>query len=275
MTNQPTLQRDCVTIRDYSTPLQHAVATAAAAWQGFIALPDDQKQLYAAQDMQSGTGYEQKLKGERESNDRKENFDFTAASLQEFADVQHSKAAAVFLQAAADLGVLLRHEIAEFGKEIEQQLSQQGFAVIADRSRNNYFIRFLHYPPAPLNTVIGEPHPDHSGFTFHLYESTDGCRALRLSDRTWQSLPVAHDKMVAFGGMQLQLATKGAVKALTHDIIATAETSKHGRIAIVCFTSLDSVPRYSRKQFGRVQDMPIGFNYDTSYKEFTAYFDER
>ena len=272
MANRPNLLTDSVVMRPYSLELQHSVAAAADAWRQFIALPDAEKHLYDAADTQSSIGYEQKLSGERGSNDHKENFDYAAGSYDEFADTTHSAVTQVFLGAAANLAALLRDEITAFGAEIEKEAGIEGMASLAARSRDNYFLRFLHYPPSPAGAVIGEAHTDHSGFTFHLYESTDGCRALSPGSRKWHPLPVSDSEMVAFAGMQLQLASHGRIKALCHDIRANQVASQQGRIAIVCFTALADVARYDRNTHGRLQEKTPGFNYDMSHSEFTKLF---
>lgn len=270
--SQLDLAHDYVTMRPYSVVFQQAVFKAADAWREFVALPTDDKLAASAEDLQFSSGYERKLGGERESRDIKENFDYTANTTEQLGGRALSATTRAFLEAANTLAAHVSRAIELFGAEIDVELGMTAFAKLAKQSAQNYFIRFIHYPPSPEGSVVGEARTDHSGFTFHLYESTGGCRMLSPDARQWQPLPVAQNEMAAFAGMQLQLATGGRVKALCHDIVANEEAAREGRIAIVCFTSLEGVPRYDRNTHGRLQDMPAGFNYTMTHDEFAHLF---
>lgn len=271
MTNQLNLATDGVTMRNYSAKLREAVEQAAVAWREFVALPDETKDALAMQDAQFGVGYERKFTGERESADRKENFDVTRQGIEAIRNSAPEQAARL-LETSAGLLELLEPEIATFGEFIEQAHGIDGMAKTARASIAYCYVRYLHYPAAPEGTMIGEPHTDHSGYTFHLYESTGGCERLTLDRGAWLPMPVEPGKMAAFGGMQLQLASQGRLTALCHKITANRDTAQHGRIAVVCFVKLENVPAYDRKTHGRLQEKPAGFNYHIPMDDFRQMF---
>lgn len=273
MTERLSLTQDGVEMVEYPSNIKQCVAKAAIAWQDFLAQPDDTKQRYAALSLQSGTGYEKKGDGQRESKDIKENFDVTRASLEDLIAISmHDPATAQFAIAARALFDELEQFIAAQGAHIEQHYGTNGFAAEAAASAASAFVRFLHYPPVAVGTVIGEPHVDHSGLTLHLYESTDGCERLDPSTRMWLPMPVSDDQAVMFASMQTQLYSKGEIKGLCHQIIANNTTAKLGRNAIVCFVPLVRTPRYDRAAYGRLQERTPGFNYDMPRTEFAQYF---
>lgn len=249
---------------------QTAVAKAAEEWQKFIALDAETKELFAASDLHVGVGYERKqADGTRESHDRKENFDITLDGLRDLKESPRAGLVMPFLSACERLLAALDEPTKQFVKEVPVN----NFSAMVQKSSKNRFIRFLYYPPVPADTVIGEAHTDHSGYTFHLYESTGGCHGLSpQNDRAWKDMPVLPNQMVAFAGMQLQLVSEGRIKALCHEITANETTESVGRYAIVCFNLLADVPRYDRATQGRLQDKPAGFNYDMELTEFKQLF---
>lgn len=267
------LKTDGVEMVDYPREARVNVTLAAEAWQQFLQLPNSTKDIFAAVQLQSGVGYERKGNGERESNDIKENFDITSASLNELATRAASTPdAASFIEAARSLFDSTATMTRGYGKHVEMTYGVDGFASEAAASASSAFIRFIHYPPVPAGTVIGEPHVDHSGFTFHLFESTDGCERLSFDKQSWLPMPVEEGKAAAFPSMQTQLFSKGELTGLCHRIIANETTSKIGRTVIVRFVPLVNVPAYDRKTHGRLQEMTPGFNYGTSLQDFKKLF---
>lgn len=163
--------------------------------------------------------------------------------------------------------------IQEFGNRIENEHNTSGFSQLAKISAPNAFFRFLHYPGGRgEGDIIAEPHVDHSGFTFHLFETTDGCERLTLDGKGWVSLPVADGQAAAFASMQTQLVSGGEIKGLTHRVIANKTSAKGGRYAIVCFIALANIPMYDREIHGRLQEMTPGFNYNMSQEDFRKLF---
>ena len=70
------LKDDAVEMVTYPENIHNQVSRAAALWQEFSQLPDDIKDLFAANDLQWTIGYEAK-NSEGNKGDKKENFDFS------------------------------------------------------------------------------------------------------------------------------------------------------------------------------------------------------
>lgn len=270
------LTTDGVEMVDYPLSTKQNVIAAAHEWTKFLELPDGIKEAFAAKQLQSGVGYERKGNGERESRDIKENFDVTKQSLDDLSSVASSDAVAQsFIDAARNLFDSAADMATSYGNHVESTYHIAGFANEAAASASSLFIRFLYYPPVPVGTVIGEPHVDHSGYTFHLYESTDGCERLSFDKQSWLPLPVGENKAAVFPSMQTQLFSRGELSGLCHKITANETTSRIGRIAIVCFIPLVNVPVYDRKTHGRLQEMAPGFNYQMNLDKFAQLFVNR
>ena len=273
MKERLSLTQDGVAMVEYPASTRSNVALAADAWQDFTKLDQPAKEQFAAESLQSGTGYEQKGSGQRESRDIKENFDVTRASLIDLAAMSSDNpVASRFISAASLLFDDVEKLIIAESMFIEKHYGISGFAQEAAASATSAFVRFLHYPPSPTGTVIGEPHVDHSGFTYHLYESTGGCERLTFDTRTWQSMPVSSEQAALFASMQMQLVSQGAVKGLCHRILANSTTAQIGRSAIVSFIPLVNVPSYDRASYGRLQEMVPGFNYSMPQEKFSQLF---
>lgn len=273
MKTRLSLKTDGVTMVNYPETTKTDVAEAAESWKGFLQLPQDVKDTFTAVDLQSGVGYERKGNGERESRDIKENFDITKSNLAELSlKASEIPEAESFIEATRTLFESIEQMAIQFGKHVESTYDVHGFADETQTSADAAFVRFLYYPPVPLGVVIGEPHVDHSGFTFHLYESTDGCDRLSFDKETWLPMPVEEGKAAVFGSMQTQLLSGGEIKGLCHKITANKTTTHMGRIAIVCFIPLINTPVYDRKTHGRLQEMTPGFNYTMNQEMFTQLF---
>lgn len=268
----PTLNQDGIEFITYPQETKAAVAAAAEAWEEFTKLPPALKDRFAASQLQFSVGYERKGDGSRESSDVKENFDLTPDGIRTLEATPDAHEIKEFLDAAKKLFTSLGSTADAFCQMVESRYDIPNFRQTAARSASNRFIRFLHYPPTPVGSVIGEAHTDHSGYTFHLYESTGGCHGLSPATNEWFDMPVDTGEMVVFGGMQLQLLSEGSIKALCHEITANAATSTEGRLAIVCFNVLDGVPTYDRSTHGRLQDKTPGFNYSLKPAEFASLF---
>lgn len=262
---------------EYLAEIQQVVKDTLTAWQAFINLPQAAKDTLASSNSHDGVGYEKKV-GAGESRDIKENFDITirgVTSLEEFHKGTDSpKAVQQLLAHCALLARTLRPMQLAYGDYISSTIQDGGaFLDTLKQSADEVFIRLLSYPPSPLNSEVGEAHTDHSGFTIHLAETCGGCEALDTQG-TWQPLPIEEGRATAFGSMQTQLATRGVIKALCHRIVATAETTKNGRLAIVAFTPLKDIPSYDREAHGRLQEKQPGFNYDMSRQDFAQLFED-
>lgn len=260
----------------YPENVQKAVQAAAKEWEAFLRLPDEAKDIFAASNPQLSVGYERKgvgLHGSKgESNDFKENFDITPAGIKELRQNTDTSSIEPFLDAVASLLESLEAPVNDFCQKMEEEYDIPGFGDTAKESAMNRFIRFLYYPPAPEGTVIGEAHTDHSGYTLHLHESTGGCHGLSPQTNEWFDMPVSSNQMAVFGGMQLQLVSKGNIKALSHEITANKTTAESGRISMVCFNVLNGVPLYNRAAHGRLQEKTPRFNYHMTHEQFAELF---
>ena len=275
MTEKLNLRHDGVEMVTYPSDLHKNVLEVAQLWQAFCTLPPGIKQVFVATDHQSGVGYEAK-DGRGKNGDIKENFDYARKGRDDLIAALsqvNSRVAHDFITSVESLGTLAQPMIEEFGMRIENDHGIPNFGTLAKESAPNAFFRFLHYPgERNPSAVIAEPHVDHSGFTFHLYETTDGCERLTLDTNEWISLPVAEGQAAAFPSMQTQLVSGGEIKGLCHRVIANETSAKVGRYAIVCFISLANIPAYDRKTYGRLQEMTPGFNYTISQDKFRKLF---
>lgn len=258
----------------YPPELQLAVQRAAMSWRNFLSLPSGMKASVLSSDSQSGVGYERKLSGERESHDHKENFDITQPGIDQLRTRTTEPTILQLLEDSEQLLWRLNPVAQKFCDHVEAAYNVPGFGEKAAHSASNRFIRYLWYPPVDEGTIVGEAHTDHSGYTFHLYESTGGCYGLSPASRNWFAMEVDDDEMLAFAGMQLQLMTSSYVKALCHEIRASSIAAVSGRLAIVCFNRIESLPAYNRSQHGRLQDKVPGFNYSMPAEAFTDLFSE-
>lgn len=264
-----TLETEGVAMTLYPEVLRRQVDEAAQSWRAFLALPDDDKDRFMAYNNSTGIGYERK-DGVGKNADRKENFDITPEYSQ---TTVGGGVAESFIGRAVSLSETMssyalqmaRGIGAEYHIETLERLQPDGLTT---------FVRFLHYPGGrQIGDLIGEPHTDQSGFTFHLYETAAGCERLDPVTREWLSMPVSKDSAAVFGAMQLQLLSEGRLPALAHRIRATEQTHKSGRQAIVCFVRFTGgVLVYDKETHGRLQEFEPGFNYDMEPAEFAKLF---
>lgn len=265
------LQNDGVKMITYPKELQESVQNAARSWDKFCELDDQVKRLFTTDDNQFGVGYESK-DGTQMNGDRKENFDYSPQGVDHLESVLKSTnnaTATHFIEAVKALYNYLEPMVDEFSSDIRTV----GYSELARASYPSAYFRFIHYPAGTeVGSLIAEPHTDHSGFTFHLYETTDGCERL-TEDGTWIKLPVLENQTAAFGGMQTQLVTKGEVKALAHRVVANDESCRNGRNVIVCFIALKDIPRYNKRDHGRLQEQKPGFNYTLHSESFENLFE--
>jgi isopenicillin N synthase-like dioxygenase len=267
------LHDDMVKMVQYPAEIQESVEQLAGLWEGFCELPIEVKNRFAATNAQLTQGYEIK-NGKGVRADIKENFDVSSLGIEALAAMSEqvgNTTARQFIHAIPNLQQQMIPMIEAFGGQVENDYGVEGFAELARRSAQNAYCRFLHYLPGEEGDVIAQPHVDHSGFTFHLYETTAGCNRL-TSDGEWQSLPVAHGQAVAFPGMQLQLVSSGKLKAMAHEVVANTDSARIGRYAIVCFVSLADTPVYDRETYGRLQEKEPGFNYTEPPHKFRQLF---
>jgi len=267
----------------YPEKLSRIVKDSTEAWQSFCLLDEIVQDLFKTSNNFNGTGFERKVGDGSEasafSSDNKLNFDITSSGIDSLLTItasipgKNGEIAQNFIHSAAKLVSEAQSAIQEVGALVEKQSGVKSFKNLAATSGPNAFFRFLYYPKGvALHSTIGEPHPDNSGFTLHLYESTDGCEWLDENKRTWHPLPVEKGYATAFPSMQTQLVTNGEVDALWHRIVANETTVAVGRIAIVCFVSLEGAAQYDKNKHGRLQEFTLGDTYQKEPAEFARLF---
>lgn len=267
----------------YPEALNKKVTEAVESFEAFVALDPAIQDVFATSDRFNGYGFERKTGDASEasggSHDIKINFDTTLSGIESLDTAAQSiegpagATARDFIDAIRTLATHAQPAIVEVGELIERQSGVEGFKQRAETSAPDAFFRFLHYPAGvEADSVVGEPHPDNSGFTLHLYESTDGCEWLDRDDETWHAMPVDEGSATAFASMQTQLVTGGEVDALWHRIVANETTVAFGRIAVVCFVALSDTPKYDRQSHGRLQEFPTGSTYSMAPEKFDELF---
>ena len=241
------------------------------SWQDFCALPlETKKQFLCTSEL--GTGYE--FKDEiGATKDRKENFHLNIKDLPLTKEI--CRKAGVDLRFADSAGRLLwsiQDTICRFARSVEDEFDLAGLTEELMASQDSWFLRLLHYPPgSPVGKVIAAHHVDKLGITMYLGETTPGVQYYNR-DGQWVDMPVLTGKTIITPNMQMQLKTRGEVKALYHRAVANEESKVNGRYSMVCFADLLQTPMYDKTKHGRIQDLPLGFNQRLSHEEFAQYF---
>ncbi|WP_338140162.1 2OG-Fe(II) oxygenase family protein [Candidatus Protochlamydia amoebophila] len=91
----------------------------------------------------------------------------------------------------------------------------------------------------------------------------------------WKAMPIDEKQTVIISAVQLQLWSKGDLKALYHRVVTTEKTAKFGRFSMVCFIPFQSTLMYNKRTYGSMQAHDVGFNYALSHQEFSKYFSLR
>lgn len=259
---------------EYPSDLRKAVEETVVLWERFCGLPEDVKNRFVYSNNSDGVGYELK-NGIGKNADRKENFDITIAGekwLIENLGKIDDQIAIDFLRSAVSLVDIMKDTVFDFALYLEREYSIQDFYNEVKDSKDSFFVRFIHYfGNRKDGEEIATAHTDRSGFTFHLYESDQGLQSLNF-DGIWEGMPVSSGETVIIPSMQLQLRTKGKLKALCHRVIATKTTADIGRYSAVCFVQLKNTPKFDKEIYGRQQDRVPGFNYEISNEEFQKLF---
>lgn len=267
------LNRDGFVSVEYPNPLRAAVLNAVASWKEFCKLPKEEKLAFDFQEDGHGDGAGYELKEVRgTSKDLKENFHVTLFQYDRLAKIA-DKCSFPFLHDAKVLLDAMEPLIMHFATELEREYDLPGFVDEVLSSKQYWILRYLHYfGDQPINTEIAAPHTDKGGFTLHLYESDEGLQHYCILNRRWEPMPVGERETVIIPALQLQLRSEGALKALYHRVIATHKTAQSGRFSMVCFITLDSTPKYNKKDKGNTQTHALGFNYSIEHEEFASYF---
>jgi isopenicillin N synthase-like dioxygenase len=266
-----------IVILPYPADLRGAVRKAAESWKKFCALPDEIKMTLPHNNGGAGFGYEPK--GDR--GDNKENFDLTIAAekvLLEWAEKTNEPVILGFIRDTLAIVPLIAPVALGFAAQAEREFRLEGFAKEIEQSVDRFFIRFIHYfPGSKAGEEIAEAHPDQSGFTLHLFETASGLQCYSYQ-REWKDMPVSEGETVIIPDMQMQLRSRGEIKALYHRVVATEKTAKDGRYSAVCFVQFKDTPKYDKIGQGPLQEgrskgkFKLGFNYSMPFGEFASLF---
>lgn len=262
----------------YPEELRQVVEEAALAWIDFCALSPEIKKSLPYSNNADGVGYELK-DGSGKAADKKENFDVTLAGkqwLEDHINEINNPTALRFLELAVRIIPVLEPLIIEFAVQAEKEFGMAGFADDVRGSREAFFVRFIHnFSGVPVGEEMTTTHPDQSMFTPHLFATDPGLRFYGI-DGQWIDVPVSTEETVIIPAMQMQLRSRGELKALNHNVIATPETTKTGRYSGVCFVQAKNTPKYDKDRWGRLQEMiqtrGLGFNYHMPPEEFEMFF---
>jgi isopenicillin N synthase-like dioxygenase len=259
---------------EYPSNLRKVVEETVVLWEKFCSLPEDVKNRFVYSNNSDGVGYELK-NGIGKNADRKENFDITIAGekwLIENLGKIDDPIALDFLRSALSLVDIMKDTVFDFALYLEKEYGISDFYDEVKDSKDSFFVRFIHYfGDRKTGDETASAHTDQSGFTFHLYESEPGLQSLSFNG-DWKDMPVSSGETVIIPSMQLQLRSKGKLKALCHRVVATDVTSKTGRYSSVCFVQLKNTSKYDKEKHGRLQERVPGFNYQMSHEEFQKLF---
>lgn len=260
----------------YPSALRDKVGKAMELWRSFCELPVESRAGLPYSNSADGVGYEFK-DGKGRNADKKENFDVTTKgvvwleeNLSQVAEAGPS--ALAFARSATDLVLEIKPLIVEFAHEVEREYGLVGFAKEVSESEAGFFLRFIHYyGNAEVGEETANAHVDQSGFTLHLFESDPGLQCLEY-DGDWIPMPVSEEETVIVTAMQLQLRSKGRLRALCHRVVADENTAVGGRYSAVCFIQMRDTQKYDKEKGGRLQEKKPGFNYDMPDSEFVELF---
>ncbi len=261
-------------VLSYPKDLRKAVERTVESWKGFCDLPVGVKRNLLYSSGADGVGYELK-DGSGNKGDQKENFDATIAGrnwLEINSKKIESPIALEFVGNITSLVHLMKPLILDFAKQAELAFGMDGFEKEVEESEPTFFVRFIHYFGERIEgEETASAHVDQSGFALHLFESAPGFQYLSYGG-AWTNLSYPPEQAVIFPAMQLQLRSKGQIRALCHRVLSTEETAKGGRYSAVCFVQLKNTPKYDKDKHGRLQEKEPGFNYHVTDKEFQEFF---
>lgn len=260
----------------YPQPIRQTLAEAQKLWESFcLELSPREKQRfgYSGDTMISGVGYEYK-DDPKFASDRKENLHVRPAD----ADYVREQARRIdqdtirLVESVLELAEQMQDFVCEYAGMMEEQYRMPGLQGDTRANANRLLIRFLHYfgGCAP-GDLLATPHPDKGAFTPHLYESHPGLQYLD-ENRSWKPVTFSELETAVIPAMRMQYRSECAVTAVYHRVVATDETARTGRFSAVCFADFANTPYYDKERYGRLQDMPVGFNYGSPFFEFKKYF---
>lgn len=258
---------------DYPDDLREVVERAIASWKNFCQLPREEKRAFSFLEDNHGDGAGYELKEESGSKkDLKENFHITLFQYARLSEIANNRTFP-FLNDAKILLDRIEPLVLEFAKNIEEEYKINGLLDKVQLSKSYWILRYLHYfGDQQEECEIAVPHADKGGFTLHLFESDEGLQYYCIKQRLWKAMTVEKKQTVIIPAIQLQLLSKGDLKALYHRVVATKKTAQTGRFSMVCFIPFQNTPMYNKKVYGSMQTHNVGFNYTLSHDEFSNLF---
>jgi len=261
----------------YSPSAKEVVSQAVASWKLVCELPQAVRLRfpYSADQRNSGVGYELKLIPGT-TLDLKEDMHIN----REWGDRLLACADAVgdggvfrkFIEDALKIPDAILPLVREYSQQVEDEYQLAGFTQDVEDAIPTWMVRFLHYfGDRNAGKEMAVPHADKGGFTPHLYESHPGLQYLDQR-RTWQDVSIGGNETVVLPGLALQHRTRGGKIAVYHRVVATEQTAQSGRFSAVCFIDMKHSRYFDKKRVGRVQDLPVAFNYDISFENLDTYF---
>jgi len=270
------LQKNGFVSVPYPSKLRLAVMKAERSWEAFCSLPIEVKRKFSYSNSGAGVGYEIK-DGSGQNGDIKENFDIALSDVVWLEScmlslTENTLVARKFVEDALALVEVMKPFVFRFASEVEKGFGLNGFEAEIEEGSRFFFVRFIHYPPQKKKgESIAQAHLDQSGMTFHFFESSPGLECLTYEGR-WIPMSVSKKQTVIIPDMQLQLKSKGKLRALWHRVVATTKTAKQGRYSAVSFIQFQKTQKYNKEKYGRLQEKEPGFNYDMRPEEFSGLF---
>lgn len=273
----------------YPKYMRDIVQQVAKAWDDFCALPREIRKQFPYNSDSMGSGYELK-ETVGENLDQKANFDVSlghASWLRETARTIGNEVITSFVEGALSVLENLRPVILDFAETVENEACVEGLLQEVRDGHDLWFLRFIDYPAGKKSgEVMATPHVDQSGFTLHLFESVEGLQRYDQEPPTPYTPEKTYQRGWGFVGgrrgitmisvnMQLQLRSQGRLKALCHRVITTNNAPEKGRRSAVCFVGFKNTPKYDKKRHGRLQEFPVGFNYDMPIEQFADLFEQK
>lgn len=258
---------------DYPADLRSAVVNAVHSWRAFCDLPREEKNVFAFLEDSHGDGAGYELKEEKGlKKDLKENFHVTMFQIERLIKIANRRTFP-FLHDAKTLLDKMESTVVQFAQDVEDEYAIDGLVKEVQISKPYWILRYLHYFGNQLpGTEIAAAHADKGGFTLHLYESDSGLQYYCPQMRLWKEMPVHSHQTAIIPAMQLQIRSKGNLKALYHRVVATEKTAITGRFSMVCFIPFENTPQYNKNAYGSMQTHKPAFNYDIPHEEFAKYF---
>ena len=257
---------------DYSSNLTRLVADAMESWKKFCKLPLDIKSRFTYTN-DYATGYE--FKDEiGETKDQKENFHFILDDLPRlFKIAKQNNIDGSFVSRAETLLNGIEDSICGFAGLLEREFNIKGLRDEVYLSKGHWLLRYLHYfSGSTYGKVIAFHHCDKVGLTMYLGETTHGVEYYSQNHK-WLTMPVLSGQTIITPDLQIQYKTHGELKALYHRVVANEKAAKEGRYSIVCFIPFVKTSFTNKERIGRMQDMPLAFNYDMPFERFSKLFD--